>query len=55
MNFSFPFYSCSCHRVFSVVGNTVTAKRACLSPDTVEDCVVVKSSVSLLRELGLRK
>ena len=55
VTFAVPVASSKSERVFSVAGNTVTAKRACLSPETVEECVVVKSNVSLLRELGLRK
>ena len=55
VTFAVPVASSKSERVFSVAGNTVTAKRAGLDPETVEECVVVKSNVSLQRELGLRK
>ena len=37
-------------RAFSVAGDVVTQKRACLAPD----CVIVKSNLVLLRNMGLR-
>ena len=42
-------------RVFSVAGNTVTPKRASLNPEKVEDLVVVKCNLELLRILGMRQ
>ena len=41
-------------RVFSVAENTVTPKRASLNPEKVEDLVVVKCNLELLRILGMR-
>ena len=41
-------------RVFSVAGNTVTPKRASLNPEKVEDLVVDKCNLDLLRILGMR-
>ena len=53
--FAIPVASSKSERVFSVAGNTVTQKRASLAPEKVEACVIVKSNVSLLREMGFRK
>ena len=39
-------------RVFSVVGNVVTSKRANLKPEKVEDLVVVKCNFWLLKSKG---
>ena len=41
-------------RVFSVAWNTVTPKRATLNPEKVEDLVVVKCNLELLRIMGMR-
>ena len=42
-------------RGFSVAGNIVTEKRASLAPEKVRNCVIVKSNMNRLREIGLRK
>ena len=39
-------------RVFSVAGNVVTPKRANLNPEKVEDLVVVKCNLRLLKSMG---
>ena len=39
-------------RVFSVVGNVVSKRRAYLTPEKVEASVIVKSNFGLLREMG---
>ena len=41
-------------RVFSVAGNLVTQKRACLAPEKVKACVIVKSNLGRLRDMGFR-
>ena len=53
--FAIPVASSKSERVFSVAGNVVTQKRACLAPEKVESCVIVKTNLSLLREMGFRK
>ena len=35
--------------------NVVTQKRNRLDPEKVESCVIVKTNLSLLREMGLKK
>ena len=42
-------------RVFSAAVNVVTAKRASLNPEKVEDLVIVKCNLSLLKGMGMRK
>ena len=39
-------------RVFSVAGNVVTPKRTNLNPEKVEDLVVVKCNIGLLKGMG---
>ena len=39
-------------RVFSIAGNTVTPKRACLAPSKVEQLVTIKTNLRLLRQYG---
>ena len=53
--FAVPCASSKSERVFSVAGNTCTPKRASMGTDTLEDCVIVKSNLPLLREMGLKK
>ena len=53
--FAIPVASSKSERVFSVAGNTVTQKRTSLAPEKVENCVIVKSNMNLLREIGFRK
>ena len=53
--FAVPVASSKSERVFSVAGRTVTAQRANLSPEKVEDVVIVNSNVSILREMGMWK
>ena len=53
--FAIPVASSKSERVFSVAGNTVTQKRASLAPEKVENCVIVKLNMNLLREIGFRK
>ena len=53
--FAIPVASSKSERVFSVAGNVVTPKRASLTPEKVESCVIVKTNASLLRDMGLRK
>ena len=53
--FPIPVASSKSERVFSVAGNVVTQKRACLAPEKVESCVIVKTNLSLLRDMGFRK
>ena len=55
VTFAIPVASSKSERVFSVAGNVVTQKRACLAPAKVENCVIVKTNLSLLREMGFRK
>ena len=38
----------------NTAGNTVTPKRARLSPESVEELVIVNCNVGLLKELGIR-
>ena len=51
--FPVPVASSKSERVFSAAGNVVTAKRASLNPEKVEDLVIVKCNLSLLK--GMRK
>ena len=53
--FAVPCASRKSERVFSVAGNTCTPKRASMGTYTLEDCVIVKSNLPLLREMGLKK
>ena len=53
--FSVPAASSKSERVFSAAGNVVTAKRASLNPEKVEDLVIVKCNLSLLKGMGMRK
>ena len=45
----FPTPAASSERVFSVAGNVVTPKRARLNPEKIEDLVVVKCNLRLLK------
>lgn len=49
-----PAASSKSERVFSVAGNTVIPKRASLDPGKVEDLVIVKTNLTLLREFGYK-
>ena len=40
--------------VFSAAENTVTPKRANLNPDKLEECVIVRCNLRLLKSMGLR-
>ena len=53
--FAIPAASSKSERVFSVAGRMVTAMRANLDTEKVEELVIVKTNLSILRELGLRK
>ena len=53
--FTVPAASSKSERVFSAAGNVVTAKRASLNPEKVEDLVIVKCNLSLLKGMGMRK
>ena len=55
VTFAIPVASSKSERVFSVAGNVVTQKRNRLDPEKVESCVIVKTNLSLLREMGLKK
>ena len=48
--FAVPAASSKSERVFSVAGNTVTPKRACLAPNKVEHLVTIKTNLRLLRQ-----
>ena len=52
--FAVPAASSKSERVFSVAGNTVIPKRASLDPGKVEDLVIVKTNLTLLREFGYK-
>ena len=47
-----PAASSKSERVFSVAGNIVTPKRASLNPAKVEQLIIVKCNMMLLREFG---
>ena len=51
---SHPVTSSKSKRVLSVAGNVVTQKRACLTPEKVEACVIVKSNLGLSRDMGFQ-
>ena len=53
--FPVPAASLKSERVFSAAGNVVTAKRASLNPEKVEDLVIVKCNLSLIKGMGMRK
>ena len=53
--FAVPVASSKSERVFSVAGNVVTARRATMDPEKVEDIVIIKSNMPILREMGRRK
>ena len=53
--FAVPVASTKSERVFSVAGNIVTAKRANLNPERVENIVIVNTNIWILREMGIRK
>ena len=55
VTFAIPVASSKSERVFSVAVNVVTKKRNRLDPEKVESCVIVKTNLSLLREMGLKK
>ena len=40
--------------VFSAAVNTVTPKRGNLNPEKVEECVIVRCNLRLLKLMGLR-
>ena len=48
-----PAASSKSERVFSAAGNTVTPKRANLNPEKVEECVIVRCNLRLLKSMGL--
>ena len=50
-----PAASSKSERVVSVAGNVVTPKRAKLNPEKVEDLVLVKCNLRLLKTRGFRK
>ena len=50
--FPVPAASSKSERVFSVAGNVVNPKRANLNPEKVEDLVVVKCNLRLLKSMG---
>ena len=50
--FPVPAASSKSERVFSVADNVVTPKRANLNPQKVEDFVVVKCNLKLLKSMG---
>ena len=50
--FPVPVASSKSERVFSVAGNVVTPKRANLNREKVEDLVVVKCNLRLLKSMG---
>ena len=41
-------------RVFFAAGNTVSPKRANLNPEKVEECVIIRCNLRLLKYMGLR-
>ena len=49
---SHPVASSKSVWVFSVAGNVVTQKSAYLEPEKVKACVIVKSNLGLLRDMG---
>ena len=53
--FPVPAASSKSERVFSVRQYVVTPKRAKLNPEEVEDLVVVKCNLRLLKTMGFRK
>ena len=53
--FPVPAASSKSERVFSVAGNVVTPKRARLNPEKVEDLVVVKCNLRLLKGMGFMR
>ena len=53
--FNVPVASSKSERVFSVAGRTVTAKRASMNPEKVEDMVTVNTNIRLLEQFGLKK
>ncbi len=53
--FAVPVASSKSERVFSVAGRTVTAQRANMNPEKVQDIVIVNTNLRILREMGLRK
>ena len=50
--FPVPAASSKSERVFSVAGNVVTPKRANLNHEKVEDLVLVKCNLRLLKSMG---
>ena len=53
--FPIPAASSKSEQVFSVAGNVVTPKRARLNPEKVEDLVVVKCNLRLLKGMGFMR
>ena len=47
-----PAASSKNERMFSVVGNIVTLKRASLNPEEGEQLIVIKCNMQLLRQFG---
>ena len=50
--FAVPAASSKSEQVFSVAGNIVTLKRASLNPEKVEQLIVIKCIMQLLRQFG---
>ena len=53
--FAVPVASSKSERIFSVAVRTVTAQRASMNPEKVEDVVTVNTNIRLLRQFGLKK
>ena len=53
--FTIPAASSKSERVFSVAGNVITPKRARLNPEKVEDLMVVKCNLRLLKGMGFMR
>ena len=53
--FPVPAASAKSERVLSIAGNVVTPKRARLNPEKVEDLVVVKCNLRLLKGMGFMR
>ena len=49
-----PAASSKSECVFTAAGHTVTPKRANLNPDKLEECVIVRCNLRLLKSMGLR-
>ena len=53
--YAIPVASSKSEHVFSVAGRIISGSRAKLDTKKVEDLVIVKSNLSILKELGMRK